>query len=173
VSAPQVLTPYPARWSLCNFSCIKRYKHSQHTVSPPNTPVTVTAVLHQARLNIQTLASSSNWIFPVLKLGDRLNSSVGIVARQRDRNRREGGRLQLRDRHFLISKAFGPTMGPSQPYSMGIRRSVPRVTRQRRENESPPSSAEGKNEWSYPSNPIGVHGVVFNCLKTKINLNYI
>jgi len=128
---------------------------------------------------LQVLLKSKNThlfnpVFTILKMGDYLDSSVGIVARQRARKSRKRRSTPAPGQKFShLQSAQTDTGAHPAPRSTGIRWSVPRVTRPRRENESPQSSADDKNEWSYPSNPIGVHGVVLNPLKTKMNLNYI
>jgi len=62
---------------------------------------------------------------------------------------------------FLFSKFFGPALGPIQPPVRWYRGSYPEVKRSGRDvDQSHPSSAETKNEWSYTSTPpICLHGV--------------
>jgi hypothetical protein len=96
------------------------------------------------------------------KTGSR-GSSVSIVTRLRDG--RPGFESQQSHGFFFLATASRPALGPTQPPiqwapvvpSPGTKEPPPG----REAHQSPPSTAEVKNAWSYtPTTPIRLHGVV-------------
>jgi hypothetical protein len=71
------------------------------------------------------------------------------------RAERSGARIPLGTREFLFSETSTSALGPSQPWGsfLGVKWSKHEV------DNSLPSSAEVKNEWSFTSiHPVYLHG---------------
>jgi hypothetical protein len=85
---------------------------------------------------------------PISNVSRQWDSAMRIETRLR--TGRSGIRARQRQEVFLFSNEFRTALGPMQPPIQSVPEFFPEEERPGRDvDQSPPSSAEVKNEWSY------------------------